>query len=713
MTREERRGYNVGQFHFLIASEWWQNWLQYTQNEQTNCSYCKSAIINSSNSINNSSNNVSSNNTNNSNGSNFTNNQSINIHTNNGGGGSTINNNTNNSANVLNGRGTTTTTTTTSVDEAIICDESFTSNSTESMGIEAAETSSLGSTSSGISSFGRQSANNGNPNGILMHGPGPIDNRSLVEMNLYKNVQTLTGEGGRLKKDTPLVQHRDFELVPDSLWRALSLWYNSPLALPRQVILPDHSPEVELELYPLNLRIFRHQNPQPVNQLNSAGNMLNTTWSAVGGTYGALTNAGTYTATSSVQQALQPPKKYFAYVAAFSKLATVRQVGDFLCHRLKLRPEDIRIWHMNAIPNLLEEEQMTLEELIISDNDQILLEVRNKDLTWPEELGSLSTLNSGNLNFERRPTVDSLASTHPPGATGLHNLGNTCFMNSALQVLFNTQPLSQYFLQNMHHFELNTMNKLGTKGQLALKYSELLKEIWTASTRSVAPLKLRFCVTKNAPQFAGGGQHDSQELLAWLLDALHEDLNRVTEKPYTELKDSDGRADSVVAMEAWTQHNARNQSIVIDLFYGQLKSKVSCLSCGHDSVRFDPFSVLNLPLPVENYTYCEVLLILLDGSVPVKYGIRMNSEARYCNLKKELSTICGCVESELMLCCEVSDSQIKSILPNEQKIKPITATELYVYELPKGGCCDRPRTSSELGVNIEKGLKDIQRNPGI
>lgn len=92
-----------------------------------------------------------------------------------------------------------------------------------------------------------------------------------------------------------------------------------------------------------------------------------------------------------------------------------------------------------------------------------------------------------------------------------------------------------------------------------------------------------------------------------MLDGLHEDLNRVMEKPYSELKDSNGRPDSEVAAEAWSQHHARNQSIVIDLFYGQLKSKVSCLTCGHDSVRFDPFSLLSLPLPVENYTYCEVL----------------------------------------------------------------------------------------------------------
>lgn len=94
------------------------------------------------------------------------------------------------------------------------------------------------------------------------------------------------------------------------------------------------------------------------------------------------------------------------------------------------------------------------------------------------------------------------------------------------------------------------------------------------------------------------------------MDALHEDLNRVTEKPYSELKDSNGRPDKEVASEAWSQHHARNQSIVIDLFYGQLKSKVRCLCCGKESVRFDPFSLLSLPLPVENYIYFEVLGML-------------------------------------------------------------------------------------------------------
>ena len=60
-------------------------------------------------------------------------------------------------------------------------------------------------------------------------------------------------------------------------------------------------------------------------------------------------------------------------------------------------------------------------------------------------------------------------------------------------------------------------------------------------------------------QFAGFAQQDSQELLAFLLDGLHEDLNRVTDKPYVELKDSDGRPDIEVANEAWENHSLRNK----------------------------------------------------------------------------------------------------------------------------------------------------------
>lgn len=62
-------------------------------------------------------------------------------------------------------------------------------------------------------------------------------------------------------------------------------------------------------------------------------------------------------------------------------------------------------------------------------------------------------------------------------------------------------------------------------------------------------LLLQWTIGKYSGNFTGFQQHDSQELLAFLLDGLHEDLNRVHNKPYIELKDSEGRPDTLVAQE--------------------------------------------------------------------------------------------------------------------------------------------------------------------
>lgn len=51
--------------------------------------------------------------------------------------------------------------------------------------------------------------------------------------------------------------------------------------------------------------------------------------------------ASSYPYTSSVNTA---PKRYVAHTATFSRLATIRQVYNYLCNRLKIRPEDVRLW---------------------------------------------------------------------------------------------------------------------------------------------------------------------------------------------------------------------------------------------------------------------------------------------------------------------------------------------------------------------------------
>jgi len=68
----------------------------------------------------------------------------------------------------------------------------------------------------------------------------------------------------------------------------------------------------------------------------------------------------------------------------------------------------------------------------------------------------------------------------------------------------------------------------------------------------VVPRNFKQAVGRFAPQFSGYQQQDSQELLTFLLDGLHEDLNRIKQKPYIELKDSENRADEVNFMIIWS-----------------------------------------------------------------------------------------------------------------------------------------------------------------
>jgi len=102
--------------------------------------------------------------------------------------------------------------------------------------------------------------------------------------------------------------------------------------------------------------------------------------------------------------------------------------------------------------------------------------------------------------------------------------------------------------------------------------------------------------------FSGFAQHDSAELLSFFIDGLHEDLNRVKVKPYVEMPDLNEYSEEFKAECAWNYHLLRNQSIIIDLMYGQYKSMLSCPNCNNLSYTYDPFLMLSLPIP-QNKVY--------------------------------------------------------------------------------------------------------------
>jgi ubiquitin carboxyl-terminal hydrolase 4/11/15 len=141
---------------------------------------------------------------------------------------------------------------------------------------------------------------------------------------------------------------------------------------------------------------------------------------------------------------------------------------------------------------------------------------------------------------------------------------------------------------------------LGHEGKLAESFGNLIQLMWGSNGQpasAVSPKGFKYQMGRFRPEFQGYQQHDSSELMNFLLDGLHEDLNRIIDKPYTEAVENDGtKPDNEMAQVFLEQHMKRNDSFIHDLFRGQFKSTLVCPCCGNVSVTFDPYTMVSLPL---------------------------------------------------------------------------------------------------------------------
>uniref|UniRef100_A0A3B4UF72 Ubiquitin carboxyl-terminal hydrolase n=2 Tax=Seriola TaxID=8160 RepID=A0A3B4UF72_SERDU len=477
--------------------------------------------------------------------------------------------------------------------------------------------------------------------------PGPIDNSGLFS---DQDTQALKEH---------LIDELDYVLVPTEAWNKLVSWYGcleGQRPIVRKVV--EHGMFVKhckVEVYLLELNLCENDNMDNV------------------------------------------------VTRHFSKADTIDTIEKEMRTLFNIPSEkETRLWnkYMSNTYEQLNKPDSTVQDAGLFQGQVLSSTTPSRNFTTSPKLSSnssasiSSTVANGDSSCSPGYTLNNTTSSgnsssynyresqSQPGLCGLSNLGNTCFMNSALQCLSNASPLTEYFLNDQYEAEINRENPLGMRGEIAEAYADLVKQMWLSRSSYVAPRTFKTQVGRFAPQFSGYQQQDSQELLAFLLDGLHEDLNRVKKKPYLALRDAEGRPDEIVAKEAWTNHRLRNDSIIVDIFHGLFKSTLVCPECSKVSVTFDPFCYLTLPLPMKKDRTMEVFLVRSDPqSRPTQYRVVVPKLGTVTDLCSALSKLSG-IPPENMVVADVYNHRFHKIYRRDDGLNQIMEKDdIFVYEV--------------------------------
>ena len=184
------------------------------------------------------------------------------------------------------------------------------------------------------------------------------------------------------------------------------------------------------------------------------------------------------------------------------------------------------------------------------------------------------------------------------GLTGLANVGNTCYLNSFVQILSHTYELNQFLQKGEYKKKLNQK----PDSVILLEFDKLRELMWSSNC-TVAPNGFvnaikKVAAFKKKDIFTGYDQNDLQEFLLFMFDCFHNALARLVNMNISGISQNETDELAKTCFNMLKETYNKEYSEMLSLFHGTHVSEISEIDTGKSlSLRPEPFSVISLSVP--------------------------------------------------------------------------------------------------------------------